>query len=469
MGRHKSYGSRFSWIKFLLALALPACLVAAAWMGYALFVTHQTDRVLGALVFIVEIGVSIWIIYLLRSSKYRWRTPSFKLVIFSLVGIVLICAFAGIEPLASYKDTALDYAKTQGSKIAESMEATAPIVTPPELKDTTSAVEKVKPAVVMVEVEDGMGSGMIIDKLGYVLTCYHVVEGAQSATVILTDGGQYQGTIVGKNEMGDIAIIKITASGIDFPVMTLGSSDKLEIGEEVMAVGYPLGLEGGATVSKGIISAFRYDEGLRYVQTDAAINPGNSGGPLIDLSGNVIGIATFKVVHEAVEGMGFAIAIDSVKPFVTEQIAREQAQRRAEETKGKIEALEREVLTLVNSERSSRKIASLTWDSELHGIASEHSQEMAARGELFHSSIDKPYAENCWGGSGYWDASTIVDSWMGSDKHRTWLLCPNLKRIGIGITISDKGMYASWTFWRSETNYSDWWYFNGTSPPDWWY
>ena len=167
--------------------------------------------------------------------------------------------------------------------------------------------------------------------------------------------------------------------------------------------------------------------------------------------------------------MGFAIAIDSVKPFTTEQIEKEQAQRRAEELQGEIEVMECEVLTLVNLERSSRKIASLTRDNELHRIATGHSQEMAARGELFHSSIDEPYAENCWGGSGYWDASTIVSSWMGSDKHRTWLLCPHLKRIGIGIAISDTGMYASWTFWRSETAYSDWWYVDGTSPPDWWY
>jgi len=103
MPRRRSTGGRFSWIKLLLTLALPACLVAAAWMGYALFFTHQVDPALGALVFVVEVGVSIWIIYLLRSSKYRWRTPSFKLVIFSLVGIVLVCAFAGIEPLATVK------------------------------------------------------------------------------------------------------------------------------------------------------------------------------------------------------------------------------------------------------------------------------------------------------------------------------------------------------------------------------
>lgn len=469
MPRHRSFSSRFSWTKLLLTLALPTWLLAAVWTAYVLFVTRQIDPVLGALAFIVETGLAIWIIYMLRSSNYRWRTPSFKLVIFALVGIVLICAFAGIEPLASYKNAVWDYAKNQGTKIAESLEGNAPIVTLPQSEDTISAVEKIKPAVVMVEVEDGTGSGMIIDKLGYVLTCYHVVENAQSITVTLMDGGQYQGTVLAKNESCDLAIIKIAGGGIDFPAVTLGNSDKLEIGQEVVAVGYPLGLEGGVTVTKGIVSAFRMSEGVNYIQTDAAVNPGNSGAPLINLRGEVVGVITFKVVREAVEGMGFATAVDSAKPFITEIIEKEQAQKRVEEVQRKIEAMEREVISLVNSERSSRNISSLTSDNELHIIASEHSQEMATRGELFHSSMDKPYAENCWGGSGYWDASAIVDSWMGSDKHRTWLLCPHIKLIGVGITISDNGMYASWTFWRSETADSDWWYVNGTSPPDWWY
>lgn len=147
----------------------------------------------------------------------------------------------------------------------------------------------------------------------------------------------------------------------------------------------------------------------------------------------------------------------------------QQAERQIEETKDEIEMVEQEVLTLVNSERALRKIAPLAWDDELHKIAREHAEEMARRGELFHSSIDQPYAENCWGGSSYWGASSIVNSWMESDKHRTWLLCPNLKHIGVGIADSDNGMYASWTFWRSETTYSDWWYQYGSSPPNWWY
>ncbi|MCJ7654383.1 MAG: trypsin-like peptidase domain-containing protein, partial [Dehalococcoidia bacterium] len=376
---------------------------------------------------------------------------SFKLVIFSLVGIVLICAFAGIEPLASYKDTALDYAKTQGSKIAESTKATAPIATLPEPEDTISAVEKVKPAVVMIEVEDGGGSGMIIDKSGYVLTCYHVVEGAKSATVILTDGGQYQSTVVGKNETDDIAIIEITASGIDFPVVTLGSSDELEIGEEVMAVGYPLGLEGGATFSKGIISAFRYAEGLRYVQTDAAINPGNSGGPLIDPNGNVIGIATFKVVHEAVEGMGFAIAIDSVKPFITEQMTREQAlyQEEGEQRQGQsLLELEKETFRLINVERQSRGIPLVFWNEGMHEGARKHSENMQEKGYLYHDTGGQ-FAECCYGGPLQYapeslTAAGIVQSWMSSTAgHREILLDPQYRIGAVGIA-SDKGFWATY-------------------------
>jgi S1-C subfamily serine protease len=461
-------------LRLLVILVVIALLVTTIWSIYS-FISNliQDASLIYLLNMVVLIAAQIWFLNwlckTLRHSRQVSRKPKFAVVFWPLIAITIIGAFVGIEPLASYKDTALDYARTQGSKIAELIEKNAMEATLPESKDTASPVAKVKSAVVMIEVKDGIGSGMIIDKSGYVLTCYHVVENAQYTTVAFTGGGQYQGKVVAKNEEADIAIIKITASDIDVPVVNLGSSGNLEIGEEVMVVGYSLGLEGGATVSKGIVSALRYDKDLCYVQTDAAINPGNSGGPLIDLSGNVIGIATSKVVHEAVEGMGFAIAIDSVKPFIAEVKEKEQAQRRAEEMQGGIESMEREVLTLVNAERSSRNIASLAWDNELHRIASEHSQEMATRGELFHSSKDKPYAENCWGGSGYWDASTIVDSWLGSDKHRTWLLCPNLKHIGIGIAISDNGMYASWTFWRSETAYSDWWYVDGTSPPNWWY
>jgi len=456
------YRSRFMKIrKLFLSLLVIAGLGLVTWTGYLLF-THQSDPISGTVTLLLEIGFLIWIISVLRSRKYKWIKPSFKLVFFSVVGITLICAFAGIEPLTTYKDTSLDVITTQAGKVAEFLKETGPAQ-----GDVTSAVAKVEPAVVRIETNDAIGSGMVIDKSGYIFTCNHVVEDVESATITFISGEQYGGSVIDRDELRDLAILKIIGGEVGVPVVTLGNSDKLEVGGDVIGVGYALGWEGKTTVSKGIISAFRNDEGVDYIQTDAAINPGNSGGPLINLEGEVVGIVSAKIVHEAVEGMSFAIAVNEAKPFISNV-------KEAEKARSKIETLEREVLTLVNSERSSRDIAPLIWDDELHEIAREHSGEMARRGELFHSSMYEPYAENCWGGGPgslyYNTASDIVSSWMGSPKHRTWLLCPHIKHIGVGIAVSDEGMYASWTFWRSETSYSDWWYANGSdSPPDWWY
>jgi len=447
--------------KLFLNLLVIAGFGLAIWTGYILF-THQTTPVKGTVIFLVAVGFSIWVISVIRSRRYRYTKPSFKLVFWSLVGIFLVCAFAGIEPMSTVKDRGISWVGEKWETVTSGISTpTSPTSTP---GDIASAVSQVEPAVVRVETEESIGSGMIIDKLGYILTSNHVVGNVQFATIILKDGGQLPAEVIGRDDFRDLAIIRISASGFDFPVVALGNSDELETGEEVIAIGYSLGLEGKATVSKGIISAFRSGDGVDYIQTDAAINPGNSGGPLINSKGEVIGIVTAKVVGEEVEGMGFAIAINDAKPFITEVRGTEEAQSR-------IEAIELEVLALVNSERSSRGTAPLIWDDNLHEIAREHSIEMASRGELFHSSMYEPYAENCWGGEGstFWGAEDIAEGWMTSDKHRTWLLCPHLKHVGVGIATSATGMYASWTFWRSETWDSDWWYVNGNEPPEWWY
>jgi uncharacterized protein YkwD len=131
-----------------------------------------------------------------------------------------------------------------------------------------------------------------------------------------------------------------------------------------------------------------------------------------------------------------------------------------------------EVVELVNVIRQERGSPELLWDETLYGYSKAHSEAMASRKDLFHSSMDKPYAENAWGGEGSksWGAETIVESWMNSEMHRTWLLCPNLRHVAVGIAYSSNGMYASWTFWRSETQQSDWWYqYTPDNPPDWWY
>lgn len=153
-----------------------------------------------------------------------------------------------------------------------------------------------------------LGSGFIIEKDGYIVTNNHVVDGADEIQVILKDGTEYDATIVGRDPNTDLALIKIESEK-SLPVATLGNSEALNVGEWVVAIGSPFGLE--QTVTAGIISAKGrvigsgpYDD---FLQTDASINPGNSGGPLINMAGEVIGINTAIVASG--QGIGFAIPI----------------------------------------------------------------------------------------------------------------------------------------------------------------
>ena len=160
-----------------------------------------------------------------------------------------------------------------------------------------------------------LGSGFIIDREGYILTNNHVVEKAQSIKVKLTDGKEYDATVVGKDQKTDIALIKINTKQ-DLPVAPFGDSDKLDVGDWVLAIGNPFGLE--HTVTQGIVSAKGrvigagpYDD---FIQTDASINPGNSGGPLFNMSGEVVGINT--AIVSGGQGIGFAIPINVAKELL---------------------------------------------------------------------------------------------------------------------------------------------------------
>ncbi len=208
----------------------------------------------------------------------------------------------------------------------EVTEPPSPAVTPPpeeEARHTYSLAEVVallEPTVVRVETSEGSGSGFIISRTGYVLTANHVVEGSSLVRITLMSGDKYDGIVVGRDEHRDLAIVGIIADRSDFPAAVLGSSESIVISEEVVAIGYALGLEGRVTVSKGIVAAIRIVDEYEYVQTDAAVNPGNSGGPLVNLKGEVIGINVAKYVGVAVEGVGLAIPIDEAKPFIQDTI-----------------------------------------------------------------------------------------------------------------------------------------------------
>jgi Do/DeqQ family serine protease len=165
------------------------------------------------------------------------------------------------------------------------------------------------------QVERGTGSGFIIGADGRILTNAHVVDGADTVTVTLKDGRQFKGKVMGKDELTDVAVIKIQADNL--PAVKLGNSDQLQPGEWAITIGNPLGLDN--TVTTGIISATGRssnligapDKRVQYIQTDAAINPGNSGGPLLNSRGEVVGMNT--AIIQGAQGLGFAIPIKTAQ------------------------------------------------------------------------------------------------------------------------------------------------------------
>jgi S1-C subfamily serine protease len=210
---------------------------------------------------------------------------------------------------------------------------------PPLTGSNTQAVReaviaKVKPAVVEVNVTTpnggAIGSGVIIDGRGYIVTNNHVVTGAQSIEVVLFDGTHLQAQLTGTDPADDLAVIKVTPPKNGLTVLPLGDSSKLTVGQDVLAIGNPLGIT--QTVTNGIISALNrtVSEGQGgatipdAIQTDAPINPGNSGGALVDMQGNLIGIPTLTAIdpefNTPASGVGFAIPSNRVATIVPQII-----------------------------------------------------------------------------------------------------------------------------------------------------
>lgn len=187
-------------------------------------------------------------------------------------------------------------------------------------------VESIRPSVVAVFTEaftfEGAGSGVVLDAGGHILTNAHVVSEANQIEVLFSDGRRLDARVVGRDEISDLAVLKVEAS--DLTAAPLGSSDELRVGDRVIAVGNALALSGGPTVTEGIVSALERsidaDNGSleNLIQTDAAINPGNSGGPLLDDSGRVVGINTAGAANA--QNIGFAIAISPARAIVDQLI-----------------------------------------------------------------------------------------------------------------------------------------------------
>ena len=170
----------------------------------------------------------------------------------------------------------------------------------------------------------GVGSGFILSSDGFIMTNAHVVEGADEVIVTFTDKRELKARIIGSDRRTDVAVVKIEASGLS--AVRIGDVNRLKVGEWVMAIGSPFGLEN--TVTAGIVSAKKRDTGdfLPFIQTDVAINPGNSGGPLLDSAGRLIGVnSAIRSTSGSSSGIGFAIPVDLVNRVVPALISRGEA------------------------------------------------------------------------------------------------------------------------------------------------
>lgn len=201
-----------------------------------------------------------------------------------------------------------------------------------EMSDLKTAINSMYDATVYIESTgsrtQSAGSGFIYKKDGnnaYILTNYHVIEGGSKYTVTLTTGEELSATLLGGDQYYDIAILKVVSNNIK-RIVSLGNSDSVELGDTVFTVGAPLGKEYMGTVTKGIISGTKrmvpveLSSGnylMEVIQTDAAINNGNSGGALCNIKGEVIGITSSKLIGSGVEGMGFALPINTIKELIT--------------------------------------------------------------------------------------------------------------------------------------------------------
>lgn len=248
-------------------------------------------------------------------------------LVLGLVGGFFGARLAGGDVISStgtaviYKTTKLKDEDGDTVKEALTVPAVAALVKNSVVEITTEQI--VTGSFMQQYVSEGAGSGVIITADGYIVTNNHVIEGATNINVRLADGTEYAAKLIGADAKSDLAVIKIEAT--DLTPAAYGSSAELEVGETVVAVGNPLG-ELGGTVTSGIISALDREitidsTTMSLLQTDTAINPGNSGGGMFNTSGQLVGIVNAKSAGEEIEGLGFAIPIDTASKVVEDLIS----------------------------------------------------------------------------------------------------------------------------------------------------
>jgi S1-C subfamily serine protease len=258
---------------------------------------------------------------------------------------VALALFGGACTAPATQTTTKANASANGADAA-SADAAFPSSTPaPATGGVVAVVKQVMPAVVNVVSTTtsgkGEGTGFVVRSDGIVVTNFHVVEGATRVTVLSSADrpARYTARVIGGDPDADVAVLKVDATGL--ATVPMGRSSALQLGQPVVAIGYALGLQGGPSVTTGVVSSLTRkitvpdqncstcSNGQRVygnvVQTDAAINPGNSGGPLVNLAGQVVGINTAGVSAGNAENVGFAIQIDSARPIITQAADHPQA------------------------------------------------------------------------------------------------------------------------------------------------
>ncbi len=269
--------------------------------------------------------------------RKKQHNSRIKILSFILAGMIICSALGGTAGyfLANLPDT--QSAQTQENTPPSASGLLTPVAasTAGQALNISQVFAQSNPAVVAISTQAtsvnafgqratqaAAGSGFLISENGYVATNYHVISGATSITVMLHDGKEFKATLVGGDESEDLAVLKIEGTG--FAYLSFGDSTELVVGEQVVAIGNPLG-ELANTLTVGYISALARSvnidgNSMTMLQTDASISPGNSGGPLIDLYGHVIGIVSAKTSGNGVEGLGFAIPAKTAKSIIDDLI-----------------------------------------------------------------------------------------------------------------------------------------------------
>lgn len=285
-----------------------------------------------------------------KEKVERSRKPWFTSIVSGIIGGAMVLG------VTTFTDLNQNATTNQGSEVTltEERENSAEVGAQPlsSTNEIADIVENLSPAIVGITniqasanqfqnaqgVESGTGSGVIFkksDDAAYIITNNHVIEGAQSVEVTHFNGEKVKASVVGADPLTDMAVLKIGSEHVT-TVASFGDSSALRTGESVIAIGNPLGLEFSRTVTEGIISGKDRsvnittsdgDWALDVIQTDAAINPGNSGGPLINMSGEVIGINSLKISQNGVEGLGFAIPSEDVVPISEELMEKGKIKR----------------------------------------------------------------------------------------------------------------------------------------------